>query len=182
MRHFFYSLISFIVGLFFILLGVVGILVPWSPEVRSHLVRFIQEDSVFIFLFGLGLLIIGLAIATFVILSTRKRYYEIRSGENLVKIDEALFQDYLNIYWKQLFPKYEIPNRVALKKNKIYVTADLPYIPDSQQKALIERIERDLNDIFTRIIGYSHEYVISISFQEAPQSNTQQESSTRRPV
>lgn len=173
MRHFLYSLISFFVGLFFILLGVIGILLPWSPTVRSLFIRFIQEGSLLIFLFGLGFLIIGTAIAVYVIFSSRKRYYEIRSGENLTMIDEALFQEYLNTYWKQLFPKYDIPNRVTLKKNKIQVTADLPSIPDSQQKALIERIERDLNDIFTRILGYTDDYVISISFQPESEKSIQ---------
>jgi hypothetical protein len=171
MRHFFYSLISFIVALFFILLGIVGILLPWAPGVKSSIVNFIQEDGLFIFLFGLGLTIIGAAIATYIILSTRKRYYEIRSGDNLTTIDESLFQDYLNTYWKQLFPKFEIPNRVILKKNLIHVSADLPYIPDSQQKVLIERIEKDLNDIFNRILGRRHEYVISISFQPETDTN-----------
>lgn len=169
MNHFLYSLISFIIALFFILLGIIGIILPWSPDVRSHIVNFIFEDSVFIFLFGLGFFFIGTAIVVNIIVSSRRRYYEVRSGSSLVKVDETLFQSYLNTYWKQMFPKNEIPNRVTLRKNKIHITADLPYIPLAQQKELLEKIEGDLNDIFNRILGHRHECLISISFQSEPE-------------
>lgn len=168
MNYFLYSFISFIISVFFILLGVVGILLPWSSGVRTHLTQILLEESWFIFLFGIGFIIIGTAIATNLILGAKRRYYEIRSNHLVTKIDESLFQDYLSTYWKQLFPACEIPNQITLKKNKIHVAADLPYIPIEQQKTLLERIERDLNDIFNRILGLRYEYVISISFQAEP--------------
>lgn len=172
MSHFLYSLISFIVAIFFLLLGIVGIIIPWSSAVRAHFVQFILEDSLFIFLFGLGFVIIGAAIAINVILNAKKKYYEIHTGNNAAIVDESLFQDYLNTYWRQLFPKHEVPNQITLKKNKIHVAADLPYIPISEQKALLERIEKDLNDIFSRIFGYRNEFVITISFAEAEKAAT----------
>lgn len=170
MKNFFYFSISFIIAIFFILLGIVGLLLPWSSEIRTNIVQFFLEDFLYITLFSLGLVIAGIAIIINVLFSARKHYYEIKSGSNSFAIDEALFQDYLNTYWKQLFPKIEIPNRVVLKKNKIHVAADLPYVPLDQQKDLLKRIEKDLSDIFNRIFGYRNEYIISISFQEEPKS------------
>lgn len=168
MNYFFYSSISFIISIFFILLGVVGVLLPWSSDMRTRITQLLLEESWLVFLFGLGFIIIGTAIVTNLILSTKRRYYEIRSNHLVTKIDESLFQDYLSTYWKQLFPACEIPNQIILKNNKIHVAADLPYIPLEQQKTLLERIERDLNDIFNRILGMRYEYVISISFQSEP--------------
>lgn len=171
MSHFFYSLITFITALFFVLLGIVGIILPWSPNVRTEVMQFIVNQTFFSFLFGLGFLIVGLAIMVNIILSMRKRYYEIRSGKNMTAIDESLFQDYLTIYWKQLFPQHDVPNQVTLNKNKIHVTADLPFLPVPQQKILIERIERDIADIFNRMLGYRFEYIISISFLPESKKN-----------
>lgn len=165
MSNFFYSLISFIVAIFFILLGIISVILPWSPGVRTMLVQFILEDSLLIFLSGFGLIVIGIALIIHAIFSFKRHYYVIRSDGKLLSIDESLFQDYLNSYWKQLFPNLEVPNRVEIKKNKIYIYADLPDTPLPQQKTLLERIENDLSEIFIRIFGYRNEFIISVSFQ-----------------
>lgn len=165
MTHFFYSLISLIISLFFILLGVIGLLFPWFPSMRETLVHFIMENSLMMFLFGIALTVSGVAMISHLIYTSRRHSYEIRSGRQIYRIEQSLIEDYLNTYWKQLFPKIEIPNHVSIQKNKIHITADLPYIPIEQQKSLLERIEHDLSDIFTRVLGYRDEYIISISFQ-----------------
>jgi hypothetical protein len=166
MKNFFTYLITFVIALFFIMLGIISIMLPWSPNIRTDLVQFILEDSVMIFLFGFALMVIGVAIVVNVLLGFKHHYYEIRSKNHAMYIDESLFQDYLNTYWKHLFPNQDIPNRVTIKRNKVHVIADLPPIPLNEQKAIIQRVESDLSDIFTRLIGYRNEYIISISFQK----------------
>lgn len=166
MSTIFYSLISFVVAIFFILIGVISIMIPWSPSVRTDLIQFILEDSIAIFLFGFGFIIIGLAIAINILQSSKRRYYYVRTGNNSVSIDETLIQEYLNSYWRSLFPQHDVPTRFTLKKNKIHVFADLPSLPVPQQKILVDRIKRDLNDIFSKILGYQNDFMLSISFQK----------------
>lgn len=166
MIHIFYSLITFIIALFFIILGALAIMVQASHDIRSEVIGFILEDTMFLSLFGIASLLIGIAIVFYLIASFKRRYFKIKSkNNNAFYLDENLFQDYMKSYWKQLFPKQDVPNHVVLKKNKVMITADLPYVPEPQQKALLARIDRDLKDIFIRLLGYRQEYVVSISFQ-----------------
>lgn len=166
MIHFFYSLFTFVVALFFVMLGFLGLMMQISYDIRSEIIGFILEDTLFIILFSIASLLIGVAIVFYQVANFKKRYVKIKSKNNhAFYLDEKLFQDYLKSYWKQLFPKNDIPNHIVIKKNKIFITSDLPYVPTTQQKTLIERIENDLKDIFTRLLGYHKEFIISISFQ-----------------
>lgn len=165
MSAIFYSLISLVIAIFFVLIGIICVMIPWSPSVRTDLIQFILENSIAIFLFGFGFIIIGFSIVINIIQSSRRSYYYVRTGNNSVMVDETLIQDYLNSYWNHLFPQHDVPSRLTLKKNKIHVFADLPFIPVPQQKALMDRIKRDVNDILTKTLGYQNEFMLSISFQ-----------------
>lgn len=165
MHHLFYSLISLTVAIFFIMLGVLTVLLPWSPSVRTDLIQFILEDSLAIFLFGFVFICVGLAIVIYIILGTRRSYYRLKGGTQSVHIDEAVVQDYLDTYWKQLFPKTSIPTRLQIKKNKIHLIADLPFIPHAEQKKVLERIKTDLTEIFGSFLGYREPFYFTASFQ-----------------
>lgn len=165
MRNILYSLISLAVALFFIVLGVLSMLLLFSPYVRNSLVQFILENSVMLFLFGFSFLVIGIAIVAHVIIGAQKKHYYIKSNNHSIYISEDVFQEYLDNYWKQLFPNQDVPNQVELKKDKIHITAELPFVPIPEQKKIITRIERDLSELFNRLIGYRKEYILSLSFQ-----------------
>lgn len=165
MNHFFYSLINILNAFFFILIGIVGILIPWSVHVRTLLTQFIFEDYLAISLFGFAFFITGFAIFMNILLSTQRRYYRINSSRTTTTVDEAVIQEYLNTYWKQLFPENDIPCHLQLKNNKIHIAVDLPYLPIQEQKSLLERIRIDLIEIFSKVLGYREEFFLSASFQ-----------------
>lgn len=165
MSNLFYSLISFVIALFFMLIGVVGVMIPWSLDVRTLLTRFIFEDSLAISLFGFAFFVIGAAMLINFLLSTKRRYYKISSQNSSATVDEAVIQEYLNTYWKQLFPKNDIPCHLTLKKNRIHISVDLPFLPIQEQKPLLERIRKDLIGIFAQVLGYSDEFFLTASFQ-----------------
>ena len=143
MNKLFYSLMSFIIALFFLMLGIYCLMIPWSASIRTNLVQFILEYSTTIFLFGIGFVTIGLAFIIHIAFSTKTHYYRLRfTGPNPIWIHESLIQDYLNTYWKHLFPKSVVPNRLTMKKNKIHLIADLPYIPLPEHKDLLERYKK----------------------------------------
>lgn len=170
MIPFFYSLISWVIALFFIIIGFLSILIQASTDVRSEFVTFILEDSFFISLFGLCSILVGAGIIFYLSASLKKRYMKIKSSSNKAfYLEDTLFQDYMNAYWKEMFPQQEIPSQVTIKKNKVMVTADLPYIPELEQKTLISRIEQDLKELFQNVLGYHQEYTISLHFpKKAP--------------
>jgi len=167
MANIIYSLISFIVAIFFIALGIVCSMIPWSPDIRYSLVRFILEDALAISLFGFAFLIIGMAIAANILIGSRRRYYYVKSGQNVFQIDESIVFNYLNTYLEHLFPKKEIPCRLTLKKNKISITVDLPYIAEEKQKDLLDRIQSDLHELFKAKLGYQDEFYLTASFKKS---------------
>lgn len=161
----FYSLISFVIALFFMLIGIVGVLIPWSINVRTLLTQFIFEDSLAISLFGFSFLVIGAAIAINLFLNKSNRYYKISSKNATTTVDEAVILEYLNTYWKRLLPENDIPCHLTIKDNKIHIAVDFPYIPLPEQKTLLERIRKDLAGIFAKILGYNDEFFLHASFQ-----------------
>ena len=170
MSHLFYSFISFVVALFFMLIGIVGLMIPWSINVRTLLTQFIFEDSLAISLFGFVFFLIGVAVAVNILFNASRRYYKINSKNVSTTVDEAVIQEYLNTYWKQIFPDNDIPCLLTIKENKIHIAVDLPYLPIQEQKPLLERIRKDLVGIFAKILGYSDEFYLSASFQSQPKA------------
>jgi hypothetical protein len=166
-NNFAYSILSFVVALFFILIGIVGILIPWSINVRTLLTKFIFEDAIAISLFGFTFFVIGLAIVIHILFNAQKKHYKISSLKGPTTVDEAVIQEYLETYWKQLFPKNDIPCQLALKDNKIHVAVDLPYLPIQEQRPLLEKIRKDLMDMFTKVLGYRDEFFLSATFQNS---------------
>ena len=168
MSNFFVFILSLVVGLFFIMLGIIGVMIPWDAGTRTAVVMFIFENSISIVLFGFAFIILGAVILVNLILGLRRRSYLLRSGKKPITLDESIIQDYINSYWRETFPAYEIPSRLTIKRNKIHVYADLPYVPRDQQRDFLENIRNELSDLFSRTLGYQQEFYLSISFQRNP--------------
>jgi hypothetical protein len=165
MQNFFYSLISFITAIFFIMLGVLCVLLPWFPGMRTDLIQFLSENAVALVLFGLGFIAVGIATVVNVIMTSRRNYFQFKIGVHPVNVDEELVEQYLLSYWKEVFPEDDIPSRLVIKNNQLYVSADLPYVPQPQQNDVLDRIKTDLRDIFGRYLGYDQQFYLSASFQ-----------------
>ncbi|MBA3957498.1 MAG: hypothetical protein H0X51_03765 [Parachlamydiaceae bacterium] len=169
MLNFLYNLLNyfanFLVAAFFVLLGGIAILLPWSITMRTELVSLILENSIAISLIGFVVLLVGIAMLISLWMSTKKRYYYLRVSNKLVAVDEALIQTYVEAYWRQLFPVEEVPSRLVLKRNKIKIVANLPYKAPEERKLFLEKVQADLQDIFRRILGYSQDFSLAISFQ-----------------
>lgn len=168
MANFFYSLIRFFVAVFFILLGIIGMVIPWSETIRTALIQFVFENAVLISVFGFGCLLIGVILVTNIILNSRRRYYYVRSDHYAVSVNKLAVEQYVNTYWEQLFPNREIPSRITLKRNRIHITADLPYLPIEEQPQLVERIKDELDTHFKRWLGPKSQFNLRISFQKKP--------------
>lgn len=169
-NNFFYSLFNFVAAALFILIGIVSLLMPWFPGIRTELVRFILEDFSMILILGSVFLLLGLIMIASTLLSLKRRYHRIRSNSRSILVDEAVFQQYLDVYWKQLFPQDAVPSHVLISPKKLRITADLPYVPKSEQKDLLKRIHADLEELFSSYTGYQGDYLISISFQPKPKA------------
>lgn len=168
MTNFLYSLISLFIALFFILFGIIGIILPWSASMQSLAVTLISENSLLIFLFGMSFLAIGVATAVNILLNARRQYHHFKVSGQTVSVESTLIQNYLQKYFKELFPGVEVPYQLQIKKNKLHITVDLPYIAKQDQEALLERMRTELRELFSDFLGYRNAFHLSASFQSLP--------------
>lgn len=162
----FYAIVSTILSVFFLGLGIFGIFFSISSKVRTDMLQLFLEYSSTIALFGIGFIVIGLLIAVNLFLTARKRYYHIRSGPRQVLLDETLFKDYLEDYLQKVFPNYSVSHQLVLKKNRMYIKANLPAMPSEQQSILVERMRSDIEEQFSKVLGYRGEFILSAHFQK----------------
>lgn len=165
MTRFFNALFNSILALFFLLIGITCILIPWSIDLRATLIQLILEEPLLLSLFGIAFFISGLAIAIHLVLNQRRSSYTVKSGPNWYSVDETVIQQSLTHYWKQLFPNHEVPTQIAIKKQKIRIAIELPYHPPSEQRPLLEKIKDDLTEIFSSKLGYPKNFSLNATFQ-----------------
>ena len=171
-RNWFYSSLAFCTALVLLLLGVVGMVIPWLPAIKESLLRFIEEDRLVITLIGFTLLVLGSLLITYLLARSKRRYYTIRSGNNSIAVHEYVLHEYLHSYLKQLFPENDIPFRLVIKRQKLLITADLPHMPAPEQSSLIGRINEDIGELLAKKIGYTRPFYLSVSFSmEEPASH-----------
>lgn len=156
-----------ILALFFLALGLLGMSLPWSPVIRTEVVDFLLSNNLTLSLVGFAFFMMSLGALFQLINGARRHYFRYKIKTVSFEISEKVIRDYLAVYFRDLFPYSEVPCHIVLKKKKAKITADLPHIPKSEQKAMIKKIEGDLGEIFHDLIGYPHELLLAVSF--APQ-------------
>jgi len=165
MNNIFYHTINVIVALFFILIGIVCISLPWNPDVRLAITVLVNESTIMLLLFGLSLISIGLVVITYVIFSSKKRTYFVRTGRCSIGLDDKVLDGYVLAYINDLFPDQEASHHLILKKNKILLTLDVPFMPKPEQEPLTEQIFDDITSILIDKIGYNEDLHLTVGFQ-----------------
>jgi len=165
MTHFFYSLITFFIAIFFVILGILGVVIPYSPTLRQEALSHLMDRSTTLFLFGFSCIAIGGALLTNIIAQSRRKYYRYTVGISNITVDESIIEQYLADYWKQAFPGQEIPYRLKLTDNAIHVMVDFPAEKEQMTKDAIDDIKSDLRHLFDTTIGYTTPFYLSISFR-----------------
>ena len=163
-KRFLYLFLSFIIGSFFLLLGIFSLILSWSPLFQERIFHFISENRLIFSLFGLGFALVGLSIIIYSSLQTGHRYVQIRTGDFSVNLDENVVKQYLETYWKDHFPQTQIPFSLTFKKHSLQIAAHFPSLPLEEQQKFLERVKKDFNDLFGRLLGYPYDVQLSASF------------------
>lgn len=168
MTHLLYSFLTVIIALFFLILGFFAFFLPWVESLQVIVINFIRFDAWPWNLFGLGLIIAGLALLGHVWYASKRTYLTLKTGIYETTIHQSVLDDYFRSYWQKLFPKQEIPYHFALKRRKILIHADLPFFPKEEQGALANRIKEEISGILRDFLGYPYQMEISLSFEKSP--------------
>jgi len=165
LARFFYLSASFVIGMFFFLIGLFSILLPWFPYLQQISIHFILENSLILSLFGLGFTLAGISMAAYALLKSRRKYVEIRTGDLAVILDENVIKQYLEAYWQSHFPQAKVPYNIHFKKHSLQIIAELPSLSLSEQKAFLEEVKQDFHDLFSRVLGYPYDVHFITSFK-----------------
>jgi hypothetical protein len=160
-----YFFINFLIALFFIILGIIGIILPWSAGARTQAIEFILTNSISLSLFGFTFLVAGLASLFQIVQGSKKQYFTLTREGLKADVSENVIKFYLVNYFQEIFPYTEVPCQIDLKKSRLDIMADLPYVHKQEQKELLKKIEADLSELFREVIGYQKDLRINISFQ-----------------
>ncbi len=160
------TLMTFLLGLLVALVGLFAIIWPWVPAFRSSMISWLASGTWTIALVGIGLFALGVLMVAGVVVQSRRHFYHVRMGDRAVQVDESIIEGYLTQYWQTLFPGKEVNNRIRIKREKIYVSCDLPAVPFDQQKAILQRVDTDLSEIFSKVLDYRKEFWFTASFSE----------------
>ncbi len=156
-KRFFSLVVSFVLGAFFCLVGIIGLILPWSPGLQNSLINLIVNHTLILSLFGLGGIFIGFSLVIYAIFNKGRRYAFIKTGTKAVSIDENLIEQYLQMYWKKQFPQKQILFSFSIRQKSIQIIADLPFIPEAEQNQFLEKIQEDFTELFGNLLGYHNE-------------------------
>jgi|GEM_PF-4023690 len=164
MRHFLSCSCSLLLALFFVLLGLFAMLLPWFEKVRMLAIRMIQNESGVLALFGFAFFLMGVAFIGHAVANAGKKSFVIKLKEQKVTVNESLVRNYLREYWQEAYPHHEIPFRILFKRHRLFVQADFPSLSDEEQRTTLQKVERDLEEILHGVIGYRGDVDVSIQF------------------
>jgi hypothetical protein len=153
-----------IAALFFLLCGLMVLVLPWSHAALEMAVNSIHTYRWLFTFFGIGLLLVSIALFGQIYLSSQRKYLSIRTGDNPIDASDAVIRDTLKSYWENLFPDQEIPCKVDIKKNRIFLSVDLPYYPKEKQSDFLKKIERELSILLKEMFAYTKSLHLKISF------------------
>ena len=178
MQNLLHSLVKLVVALFFVLIGTIGLFIPWSVVLRTNLVQFlledssnvqsdsqIIEDSLAISLFGFTFIVLGIFVIANIIINSRIKRYVMKGEGGLTEIDESVIHEYIVTYLKQQFPSRDIPVQINIKNNQIYLFIEFPTHPRDEQQKLLEKVKDDLSKLLSSKLGYRNDFRLSASFR-----------------
>lgn len=159
------SLINLLFALLLIALGALFIALPNTPDLRQNLFSLIEADRLILQSLGLSVVLLGaILIVSCFLVGKRKHYLVVMGRHGHVKIDETILQQYVENYFKQLFPGFTPHIEANILRGKIRIFADLPEVHYGEQRELLEKIEIELHTLFQKKFGYSALFHLNISF------------------
>ena len=166
MNHFFRHLIHLVQALLFLVLGAIGLVLPWSASLQETAIQFIQNRPITVFFVGLGFLAISAALLVSWRESTRHRYFYVRRGQRMVALDEKLIDHYLRTYWYERFPKLDIESQATLYNQQLQILVHFPPLSKEQQQQTLTQVQNELDELLTYYLGYHEPFRLSATFGE----------------
>lgn len=155
---------SILFAFFFVAMGVLLFMIPFSAGFRQSVLDFVQGSTLLLCLSGMSLASIGGSVLYWLLRSHRRNYYHVETSGVTVDVDQEVFAQLLEQYWLRAFPTEKILSHLEVCENKVKVVADMPFVPYEDQKDVIRKVEEEVAALFAEMVGYKNEISLSVSF------------------
>lgn len=166
LRHFLY----FLLAAFFLFLGLIILILPWSLSMQEGFREFLTIHVWTWSLLGLGFFLTGVSISTYAYYNLHTTGYTLNIGSHHVEVSAEVVEAYLENYWQTAFPETRVPCRLLLKTGLMQIFAHLPYTNLQEQRKLCNKIENDLTLIVRKALGYPLPVKLYLEFDQAKRS------------
>lgn len=167
LSSYFFTAITLIFAFILILFGAYFFIFPQTGEFRQELYRLLNESDHFYWILGTLLSLTGLIllIASFFV-TKRDHFFVTYQSRGPIELDPSIIKSYVEEYLKEFFANEALSVDLALKAGKIHIVADLPKVAFKDQKEIVERIQKDLRNLFETTFDYKEDFYISLSFEK----------------
>lgn len=143
-------------------LGVFLIALSLLPYARSLFLDFLHTQPEFFSIAGYATLGVGILLFIAFYAINRGQYYQV-SMQGPVAVDLPVIEKYMKTYWRQHFPHENIETEVVLHDNqKIELITQMPSITFPDQKAFLEKAEKELGTLLAENLGYDRQFLVTI--------------------
>ncbi|MEI6531948.1 MAG: hypothetical protein WCN87_03920 [Chlamydiota bacterium] len=148
-----------------LIFGIFLICIPLSPVFRNYAITFVGSSDSFLMTCGFLLFMVAVLLLIASYSTTKGVSLTLTMGEKgSYTVDERVLNKLLKEYFKSVFTRYEVTGQFY--RNQIGIVLEMPAMPFIEQKPLLEKIEKDLADIFEEQFGYSAPFSLSATITE----------------
>ncbi|MDR3624974.1 MAG: hypothetical protein P4L16_07545 [Chlamydiales bacterium] len=168
----FFSVVHLFLSFLLMACGVAILMIPLTEQFRESLMHLIDSRSIDLVIFGSLVALFGLFLMVLLFFAYKRHVLVLTMGSKLkVSVDEKALQKYVGEYWKELFPKMDVHSTLYVRRNQIYITADIPSSKSTDYEHLLQKIEEGLADLFEKYFQYTDEFHLNVSFRDAVSSD-----------
>lgn len=165
--HLLFSALHFFLLTILCLGGVFSLGMFYSPVLRMRVVDGLLHTQKPIFLvIGIGILVFGLLLVLLSMRLYRTQYYQVQMGFpcHNADVDLDVVRSLLGRYWQNHFPSVSPKIDVLLRDDAtLELFVELPFLPDEEQKSMMEKIEGDLSRQLARHLNYRKPFFLTVS-------------------
>lgn len=159
-----FSAVHLFVVLFIVGVGVFFLLLPNSIAFRLTLEQLLVSDTSLFAKIGIGITCFGVLLLVGFYILNKKNYLTFKINGSRILIDEAIIQDYLKQYWREVFPHHDIYSEVVFHfPQKLEIVAQLPKMNEEEKTHLLLRMQNELSVLLARKLGYEKEFFLTIN-------------------
>jgi len=159
------SLFSFFTGAFFLLATL-------SPSFRKNFIEQLKENRFSTVLISITLIAFAAFLLTNIWMERRRKHIYFHNAQGDIHIHKKVAKVFIQSYLEKIFQNKPIHCEVFVKRHKLAIECNLPFVPEEAQEGIAKAINEELSKILPGQIGYTKRFSLNISYAPEQASHT----------